>query len=509
VGQHPYQLGIDLFNAGRFFDAHEALEDVWREAHGEEREFLQGIIQIAVGLHHHSTGNLVAARSLLARGADKLARFPDQYCDLRADRLRTAVGAWTQALANAHAPPPPPRLELAEADATLGSSVSHSSKPAVCPAVPMLDLQRQYKEIREEVFAAMERVCASQQFILGGEVEAFEHEVGQFLGATHAVACSSGTDALWLALTAAGVMPGDEVVTTPFSFFASASAIVRAGARPVFVDIDSRTLNLSVPLLERRLRQIRPARLAAILPVHLYGQCADMEAVESLARDLRVSVLEDAAQAFGASWAGRRAGTFGTAAAFSFYPTKNLSAYGDAGCVTTGDSDIADRIRSLRNHGSRTRYVHDELGGNCRMDALQAAILRVKLRHLEAWNELRRWHAALYDRLLREAGFGGSGSPLTLPETAPQARHIYHQYVVRASKRAELRSFLAARQIASEVYYPVPLHLQKPFAYLGYTAGDMPEADRAAGEVLALPMFPELTEDEQRTVVTAIAEFYS
>jgi dTDP-4-amino-4,6-dideoxygalactose transaminase len=220
--------------------------------------------------------------------------------------------------------------------------------------------------------------------------------------------------------------------------------------------------------------------------------------------------VEDAAQAFGASWAGRPAGGFGAAAAFSLYPTKNLSAYGDAGCVTTNDPATAERFRSLRNHGSHTRYVHDELGWNCRMDALQAAVLRVKLRHLEAWNQLRRRHAAMYDRLFAEAGsIRGSGSPVALLETAPQACHIYHQYVIRASRRDELRTFLAALQVATEVYYPVPLHLQKPFAYLGYAAGDLPQAERAAREVLALPMFPELSEDEQRTVVAAIAEFYS
>ncbi len=388
--------------------------------------------------------------------------------------------------------------------------MNRSSKSAEVLAVPLLDLQRQYQQIREELLAALERVCASQQFILGAEVEAFEREAAQFLGVSHAIACSSGTDALWLALTASGVNPGDEVLTTPFSFFASASAIMRAGARPVFVDIDPRTLNLSAELVERRLRQARPARLGAILPVHLYGQCAEMDRFESVARDFHVALIEDAAQAFGASWAGCRAGTFGSAAAFSFYPTKNLSAYGDAGCVATNDPAIAERIRSLRNHGSQTRYLHDELGWNCRMDALQAAVLRVKLRHLEAWNELRRWHAALYDRLLAEAGLvNGSAAPVVLLETAARAHHTYHQYVVRASRREDLRSFLAARQIATEVYYPIPLHLQKPFAYLGYAVGDLPEAERAAHEVLALPMFPELTEDEQHIVVQAIAEFYS
>jgi dTDP-4-amino-4,6-dideoxygalactose transaminase len=505
----PYRLGIELFNAGRFFDAHEALEDVWREASGDEREFLQAVIQIAVGLHHYSTGNLAGAGSLMARGAEKLGRYPETYCELRVNSLREAIARWTDALAGGAARPELPRLEVVGGNATLCASVSHSSKRAELRPIPLLDLQRQYQEIREEVSSAMERVCASQQFILGREVEAFEREAAQFLGVAHAVACSSGTDALWLALVAAGVQPGDEVITTPFSFFASASAIVRAGARPVFVDVDPRTLNISAAGVRERSRR-PPARLKAILPVHLYGQCANMDALESVAQESQIVLVEDAAQAFGAAWGGRPAGGFGAAAGFSFYPTKNLSAYGDAGCVTTNDPATAIRIRSLRNHGSQTRYVHDEAGWNCRMDALQAAVLLVKLGHLKTWNELRRSHAALYHRLFAEAGLiGRSGQPVTLLETAPQARHIYHQYVIRAARRDELRAFLGSRQIATEVYYPLPLHLQKPFAYLGYAPGDLPEAERAAGEVLALPMFPELTESEQRTVVAAIAEFYS
>jgi dTDP-4-amino-4,6-dideoxygalactose transaminase len=386
----------------------------------------------------------------------------------------------------------------------------------------MLDLNRQYEQIREEVLAAVERVCASQHYILGPEVEALERELADFCGARHAVGCASGTDALWLALTAAGVAPGDQVVTTPFSFFASASAIVRAGARPLFVDIDPLTFNLAPGQVEIFLRGAKGDKLRALLPVHLYGQCADVDGLQPLADEFNLSLIEDAAQAIGARWGeepskGRRAGSMGVAAAFSFYPTKNLSAYGDAGLVTTNSPEMAAHMRRLRNHGSPQRYVHEEFGWNSRLDAIQAAILRVKLKYLEEWNEARRLRGALYDRLFAEAGLiptgGGEGSaensaPIRLPQSAKRAHHVFHQYVVRAYRREELREFLSARKIGTEVYYPIPLHLQPCFAYLGYREGDFPEAERAAKEVLALPMFPELTEDEQRKVVASIADFY-
>jgi dTDP-4-amino-4,6-dideoxygalactose transaminase len=385
----------------------------------------------------------------------------------------------------------------------------------------MLDLRRQYEQVGAEVLAAVGRVCASQQYILGPEVEAFERELADFCGACDAVGCASGTDALWLALAAAGVQPGDHVLTTPFSFFASASAIVRAGARPVFADIDPHTFNLDSIGVESFLRDARRDKLRALLPVHLYGQCADMDAFQRLAEEFHLSLIEDAAQAIGARWGRRSAGSMGIAAAFSFYPTKNLSAYGEAGLVTTNDPEIAEHMRRLRNHGSSQRYLHEEFGWNCRLDAMQAAILRVKLKYVEGWNEARRHGAARYDRLFREAGLAGSQStisdrqaaipddfPIHLPHTAPAAHHVFHQYVVRAYRREELRDFLAARKIATEIYYPVPLHLQPCFVYLGYREGDFPEAERAAKEVLALPMFPELTEDEQRRVVESIADFY-
>ena len=375
----------------------------------------------------------------------------------------------------------------------------------------MLDLGRQYASIRAEILAAMERVCSSQHFILGEEVESLEREISVFIGAEHAIGCASGTDALWLALAANGVKAGDTVLTTPFSFFASASAIVRAGARPIFVDIDSRTLNLDPAKVESYLREGKPSHLRALLPVHLYGQCADIDAFTRIADEFQVPIIEDAAQAIGASWRDRRAGTLGKAAAFSFYPSKNLSAYGDAGLVTTNDPEIAECTRRLRNHGSPRRYLHEEMGWNCRLDAIQAAVLRVKLPHVETWNRLRAEHAGTYDRLLTQSGLLSvkADSPVRTLVCVPNAHHVYHQYVIRAQRRDELHQFLAQRKIGTEIYYPIPLHLQPVFSYLGYREGDFPEAERAAGEVLALPMFPELRPDEQQWVVESIAEFYS
>ena len=389
------------------------------------------------------------------------------------------------------------------------------SRPSGAPArpavVPLLDLTRQYRAIREEILSAIERVCASQHFILGTEGEALELELAAATGAAAAVGCASGTDALWLALLAAGVQPGDEVLTTAFSFFASASAIVRAGARPVFVDIDPATFNLDPTLVERELRSGSWHKLRALLPVHLYGQCADMDALRRLTQEFSRPIVEDAAQALGAAWRNRRAGALGTVAAFSFYPTKNLSAYGDAGLVTASSPELAERMRRLRNHGSPRRYLHEEFGWNSRLDEIQAAILRVKLPHVDRWNAQRRERAAAYDRLFRDAGSASanSSSPVRPPFTSPHAHHVFHQYVIRAERRDDLRQFLTERRIGTEIYYPIPLHLQPCFAYLGYREGDFPESERAAREVLALPMFPELTEDEQRWVVESIAEFYS
>lgn len=383
----------------------------------------------------------------------------------------------------------------------------------------MLDLRRQYEQIKGEVLAAVERVSGSQHYILGSEVEALELELAEFCGSREGVGCASGTDALWLALAAVGVQPGDQVLTTPFSFFASASAIVRAGARPVFADVDARTFNLDPARVESFLHGAKRDKLRVLLPVHLYGQCADMDALQRLADEFDLSVVEDAAQAIGARWGsgpkqGRRAGSMGSAAAFSFYPTKNLSAYGDAGLVTTNNEEMAAHMRRLRNHGSPQRYVHEEFGWNCRLDAIQAAVLRVKLKYIEEWNDARRERAARYDRLFAEAGLTAAGdsaensAPIRLPYTDERAHHVFHQYVVRAYRRDELREFLSARKIGTEIYYPIPLHLQPCFVYLGYLEGDLPDAERAAKEALALPMFPELTEEEQRRVVESIADFY-
>jgi dTDP-4-amino-4,6-dideoxygalactose transaminase len=369
--------------------------------------------------------------------------------------------------------------------------------------VPMLDLRRQYQRIREDVLSAVERVCSSQHFILGPEVEELEREVAAFTGASAAVGCASGTDALWLMLAACGVKPGDSVITTPFSFLASASAIVRAGATPVFADIDPATFNIDPNRVARRLKETK-ARV--LMPVHLYGQCADVDALHAGADEFNAVLVEDAAQALGAAWGGRKAGALGIAAAFSFYPTKNLSAYGEAGLVTTSDPDRADHMRRLRSHGSSQRYIHEELGWNARMDAIQGAILRVKLARLQEWNQQRRERAATYDRLF--AGAGLDGTALTVPFRDPRAHQVFHQYVLRARRRDELREFLTARKIGSEVYYPLPLHLQPCFGYLGYKKGNFPESEKAAAEVLALPMFPELTEEEQGWVVQSISDFY-
>jgi len=385
-------------------------------------------------------------------------------------------------------------------------------------------LRRQYDRIREEVLAAIARVCDSQSFILGPEVEALEREIAALTGAQYAVGCASGTEALWLALVAAGVKPGDSVMTTAFSFFASASAIVRAGATPVFVDVDPGTLNIDATLVAQRLRTKRPENLRAILPVHLYGQCADMDALDRIvaehAQELKIEIVEDAAQAIGADWNGRGAGALGVTAAFSFYPTKNLSAYGDAGIVTTTSPEMAEHMRQLRNHGSPRRYYHNEFGWNGRLDAIQAAVLRVKLPHIAEWNQSRRQHAATYDQLFAGSGLTSSPAsndqmsnqktaPVRLLARSPKAKHVFHQYVIRAQRRDDLRKFLTERKIGSEIYYPLPLHLQPVFSYLGLKAGDMPVSEQAAQEVLALPMFPELTEAEIRWVVESIAEFYS
>ena len=375
----------------------------------------------------------------------------------------------------------------------------------------MLDFARQYQGLREEILTAITQVCDSQQFILGPTVDSFEKAAAAACQAPYAIGCSSGTEALWLALAAAGIGPGDAVITTPFSFFATVSAILRAGATPLLADIDLVTYNLSADAVEEVIASRSDLRIRAVLPVHLYGQCADWDAFEKLKKKYNLLLIEDAAQAFGAEWNGIPAGALGDLAAFSFYPTKNLSAMGDAGMVTTTSAEYDERARMLRAHGMRRRYFHDEVGWNSRIDAIQAAVLEIKLRYLPEWNRRRQELAARYDELFREAGLAAAtiSEGLVLPFTDPRGTHVFHQYTIRASRRDELREHLAARKIGSEVYYPLPLHLQQSLRDLGYKKGDFPISELAADEVLSLPIYPELRDEEQEAVVEAIRSFYA
>jgi dTDP-4-amino-4,6-dideoxygalactose transaminase len=377
----------------------------------------------------------------------------------------------------------------------------------------MLDLRRQYQPLHRELLEALADVLETQNFILGEPVAAFERAAADQLGVKHAVGCSSGTDALWLALAAAEIGPGAAVITSPFSFFASVSCILRAGATPLMGDIDPATFNLDPKAVEAVLDSAKGKPVRALLPVHLYGQCADWTAFAKLGRKRSLALIEDAAQAWGAEWNGVKAGGLGDIAAFSFYPTKNLSAAGDAGMVATNSDRLAERTQMLRQHGMRRRYHHDEVGWNARLDGFQAAILRVKLKYIAGWNDARSGVAERYGSLFRDAGLAETGPypdrGVVLPYEVPGSRHVWHQYVIRSARRDELREFLTARRIGSEIYYPVPLHLQEALKSLGYREGSFPEAERAAREVLALPIFPELREDEQQTVVNAIAEFLS
>ncbi len=364
--------------------------------------------------------------------------------------------------------------------------------------VPLLDLQEQYRPLRDEILAAVTRVCESQRFIGGPEVEALERELRAYISVRDAIGVSSGTDALIVALMAMGIGPGDEVVTSTFSFFASAGSIVRVGATPRLVDIDPETFNIDPAAAAAA---ITP-RTRAILPVHLYGLCADMDPLLDVAARAGLPVIEDAAQAIGASYKGRPAGTMGTIGCFSFFPSKNLGAFGDGGLVTTDDAGLGHEIRLLRNHGAEPKYFHKRVGGNFRLDAMQAAILRVKLPHLEAWTAARRANADRYDRLFAEQGLAGR---VTLPTRPADRHHIFNQYVVRVPDRDQVRARLEEAGIGTEVYYPVPFHLQECFASLGYRSGAFPHAEQAAREVLALPIFPELTDVQQRAVVAALA----
>jgi dTDP-4-amino-4,6-dideoxygalactose transaminase len=371
--------------------------------------------------------------------------------------------------------------------------------PTEVTSVPLLDLEAQFRPIRDEVMAAIARVCDSQRFIGGPEVEGLEREIAAALEVAEAVGVSSGTDALLAAMMALGIGPGDEVVTTTYSFFATAGSIARLGARPVLVDIDPLTCNIDPAAAAAA---ITP-RTRAIVPVHLYGCSADMAPILDAASRAGVPVVEDAAQAIGARYHGRPVGGLGTLGCFSFFPSKNLGAFGDGGLVTTSDRALARRLRLIRNHGAETKYVHTMVGANFRLDALQAAVLRVKLPHLPAWTEARRRNAARYREMLAPLAARGR---IELPVEPAGCHHIYNQFVIRVGDRDRVRAALDARRIGTEVYYPVPFHLQECFAGLGYRRGQFPAAEEAANRTLALPIYGELTEAGQRYVADAIAQ---
>jgi dTDP-4-amino-4,6-dideoxygalactose transaminase len=376
-----------------------------------------------------------------------------------------------------------------------------TTRPAADVAVPLLDLVAQYRPIREEVLRAVTRVCDNQRFIMGPEVEALELELAALLGTEHAVAVSSGTDALLVAMMALGIGPGAEVITPTFSFFATAGCVTRLGATPVFVDIDPVTFNMNPDEVARALSP----RTRAIVPVHLYGLMADMDRILPIAQQAGVPVIEDAAQAIGATARGRQAGSLGVIGCFSFFPSKNLGGFGDGGLVTTRDAALAHELRLLRNHGMEPKYIHKKVGGNFRLDALQAAVLRVKAPHLAAWTAARRRNADRYRALFDEFFLADH---LEWPVEPAGFTHIYHQFVIRGARRDALRDHLQSHRIGTEIYYPVPFHRQECFADLPSSTGAFPVADRAAERVLALPIYGELTEEQQRHVVASIAEFY-
>jgi dTDP-4-amino-4,6-dideoxygalactose transaminase len=367
--------------------------------------------------------------------------------------------------------------------------------------VPLLDLRPQHEALRDELVSALVGVLDSQQFVLGPEVKKLEEEIAQYSGVKEAIGCASGSDALLLALMALDLKPGDEIITTPFTFFATGSAITRLSARPVFVDIDPQTYTIDPALVEAA---ITP-RTRAIIPVHLYGQCAEMDALLDIAKRHNIPLIEDAAQAIGAEDRGRRAGSMGLMGCFSFYPSKNLGAAGDAGMMTTNDAALAERLRVLRVHGGATEYYHSEIGINSRLDGLQAAVLRVKLRHLDRWSEARRQKAARYTELFEQTKLGFELIP---PFVREDGVHIFHQYVIRVPEHHDdLMAYLLEQGIGTRIYYPVPLHLQKCFAYLGYREGEFPESEAASKQTMALPCFPELSDEQQRYVVETISNF--
>ena len=374
--------------------------------------------------------------------------------------------------------------------------------------IPLLDLKAQYASLKEEVRQALQEVVDSQLFILGPKVEELEKAVAAYSGARSAVGVSSGTDGLLVSLMALDIAPGDEVVTTPFTFFSTAGVISRLGAKPVFTDIDSATFNLDPSLLGRALSR----KTRAVIPVHLFGQCADMDPILDICRRRSLPVVEDAAQSIGAEYKGRRAGALAGLGVFSFFPSKNLGGLGDSGMVVTSDPALAERVRMLRVHGEHQRYYHREVGGNFRMDALQAAALLVKLRHLDDWSRRRRENAAYYTRRLEEAGLVGAG--LIVPprpaydKSGDQNHHIFNQYTLRVKDRDGLQAFLKDKGVMTAIYYPVPLHLQECFKDLGYRKGDFPVSEKAAAEVLSLPIYPELTSEQKDYVIACLKEFY-
>ena len=386
-------------------------------------------------------------------------------------------------------------------------------------SVPLLDLKAQYSSIKDQVREVIDEVCDSQWFVMGPKVAELEKQIAEYSGCSHGIGVSSGTDALLVALMALDIGPGDAVVTTPYTFFATGGVVARLGARPVFCDIDSVTYNVDCSsmraVLERDcdrqdgkiIHRRSGDQVRAIMPVHLFGQTADMSAIMAIAGEYDVPVVEDAAQAIGSEAAdGRRAGSIGSVGCFSFFPSKNLGAFGDGGMCTANDELLAERIRVMRVHGGKPKYYHAMVGGNFRLDALQAAVLSVKLAYLDEWTKGRQENAEYYDAAFSEAGLSDK---LSLPQKVTGNRHIYNQYVIRGPNRDELRQHLSDAGVGSEIYYPVPLHLQKCFDYLGYGEGDFPESESAANETLAIPIYPELTSEQQDRVVSAVADFYS
>ena len=387
-----------------------------------------------------------------------------------------------------------------------------SAKPEPVP-VPLLDLKAQYRAIREEVREAIDRVADSQYFILGPEVEALESEIATYSQCGFGIGVTSCSDALLVTLMALDIKPGDEVIMPTYTFFATAGAVSRLGATPVFVDIDPQTFNIDPSKIEEAITE----RTRAIIPVHLYGQMADMNPIMDIAHRHNLYVIEDAAQAIGSEYEGQRAGSIGEYGCFSFFPSKNLGGFGDGGLVTTNDAELNKRVKLLRNHGYSPKYYNKVVGGNFRLDAIQAAVLRVKFKYLDEWTRGRQRNAALYRKLFVEAGLNlkssslennGDTTKITLPFESTACRHIYNQFIIRCARRDELMAYLKERKIGTEIYYPVPMHLQECFANLGYSVGDFPESERAANETLALPIYPELTEEMIATVVNAIADFY-